>query len=383
MPTGTMSAYDLTTGVKVNMDEAIFVLSPIDSPLINGTDSDGLSILSSAPTNEIEFFWMEEQLLIPRSSLGATMVTAAVDLQLASSGDRLKFSTGDVVRVATAGTTEVIYVTGYSLTTATNLIVTRSYDGTTAIQHASGDTVIGMGTALPEGSDPSAARAQDRTSASNYTQIFGPTKISLTATEQVVGKYGVSNEFARQTFNRMKENVISREQAYLYGRKTVSTTTKIRTTAGLNTLITTNVDSTSTQITVTSIQTNQQSAFNQGGVWDRLAANPGSLGDLNLTTDTQRVRQEVTDSVRGRIPTMTVYTEFGAVTVVRNRWVSPTDAFGFSRENTIRRVMRPLVLERLAKTGDADNAQIVCEEGLELKGQAQASRFSALVYTAA
>jgi hypothetical protein len=383
MPTGVLSSFDLTVGVKVNMDESIYVLSPLDSPMINGTDADGLSVISSAPVNETEFFWMDENILVPRSSLGGTVTTAGTDLILASAADRLKFSTGDVVKVATVLTSEIIRVTGYSVTTATNLLVTKGYDGTTSAQHLTGATVIGLGTALPEGSDPEAARAQDRSSRSNYTQIFGPTLIHLTATEQVVGKYGVSNEFARQVYNRMKENVIAREQAYIYGRKTTSTTTEIRTTGGLVNYITTNTDTTSTQLTVATVQAMQQLAFNQGGVWDRLMANPGSLGDLNLTTDTSRVRQEVQDSRRGRVPTMEILTEFGGVSVVRNRWMHPFDAVGFARENVIRRVMRPLVLERLAKTGDSDKAQIVCEEGLEVKGESHGALFRNLTYTAA
>jgi hypothetical protein len=126
----------------------------------------------------------------------------------------------------------------------------------------------------------------------------------------------------------------------------------------------------------------QQLSYNQGGVWDRLMANPGSLGDLNLTTDTNRVRQEVQDSRRGRVPTMEILTEFGGVTVVRNRWVHPFNAYGFARENVIRRVMRPLVLERLAKTGDSDKAQIVCEEGLEVKGESHGAKMTGLVYAA-
>lgn len=381
MPTGLVSSYDLTTGVKVNMDESIYVLSPMDSPMINGTDADGLSVISSAPVNETEFFWMDEEILVPRSSLGATVTTAGTEIILASSADRLKFSTGDVLRIATAGTTEVVRVTGYSLTTATTLLVTKGYDSSTALQHVTGVAVIGLGTALPEGSDPEAARSQDRTSRSNYTQIFGPTAIQLSATEQVVGKYGVNNEFARQVFNRMKENVISREQAYLYGRKTTSTTTEIRTTGGLFNFITSHIEATATQLTVTSVTTQQQAAYTSGGVWDRLMASPISLADLNATADTQRVRQEIQDARRGRMPTMTVYTEFGEVTVVRNRWLNPSDATGFSRENVIRRVMRPLVLERLAKTGDSDKAQIVCEEGLEIKGQQHCSVYTALIYS--
>src|SRR5688572_11372696 len=184
MPTGLVTAYDLTVGTKVNIDEAIYVLSPIDSPMISGLDSDGLSVIGSAPVDQIRFDWMDEEILTPRAKLGAASTTGDAFLTLAAAADRLKFSTGDVVRVMLAGSTEVIRVTGYSVTTATILLVTRGYDGTTATGYAGTETVIGLGTALAEGSDPEAARSADRATSYNMTQIFGPTLIHMSGTEQ-------------------------------------------------------------------------------------------------------------------------------------------------------------------------------------------------------
>ena len=40
--------------------------------------------------------------------------------------------------------------------------------------------------------------------------------------------------------------------------------------------------------------------------------------------------------------------------------------------------MQPLVVEALAKTGDSDKVQIVCEEGLQVKGQSHMARFTSL-----
>lgn len=378
MPTGLISAYDLTVGVKVNIDESIYVLSPIDSPMISGLDSDGLSVIGSAPVDQIRFDWMQEEILTPRSALGAASTTGDAFLQLSAAAERLKFSTGDLLRVMKAGTSEIIRVTGYSVTTATILLVTRGYDSTTAVGYAGTETVIGVGTALAEGSDPEAARSQDRSTAYNMTQIFGPTLIHMSETEQVISKYGINNEFAHQTMRRTQENVISREQAYVYGRRTDSTTTEIRSTGGLDYFITTTVNSTSTQLTEVNVSAAQQAGFNRGGVSDRLMTNPKSLVDLNDIANTSRVRQEVADYKRGRMPVMEFQGEFGIVTIVRNRWVHPLHAFLFGRENVTRRVLRPLILERLAKTGDADKAQIVCEEGLEVKGEAHMAKWNNL-----
>jgi hypothetical protein len=384
MPTGLVSSYDLTVGVKVNMDEAIYVLSPLDSPMLTGMDADGLSIIGSAPTDEVQFEWMDEQLLIPRSTLGASLVTATTEIVLASAADRLKFSTGDAIRLVLASgaaNDEIIRVTGYSVTTATTLLVTRALVGTALGTYTTGAAVIGLGPALAEGSDPEAARSQDRVQNTNVTQIFGPTLVHLSETEKLVAKYGVSNEMARQLYNRTRENAISREQAFLYGARYNSTTTEIRTTGGLNYFITTNVNSTSTNLTVATVQSLQQLAFDQGGVWDRLMANPKSFDTLNDPLNTNHVRMELTETSRGRMPTMQIFTEFGPVLGVRNRWVYQGHAFGFSRENVVRRVLRPLTAEPLAKTGDSTKLQIVCEEGLEVKGEEHMGKFTFLNYT--
>jgi len=80
-----------------------------------------------------------------------------------------------------------------------------------------------------------------------------------------------------------------------------------------------------------------------------------------------------------------VITEFGELTVVRNRWMrtgtTATDALLFKRDQVVRRPLRPLVLEPLAKTGDRDTMMMVCEESLEVKGQNHMAKFTGLSYS--
>lgn len=370
---GTASSYDLTVGVKVNMDEAIYTLDPTDIPLLGGIGSDGYPILGSMPVDEIQFFWMTEQLLVPRADATALATTTQTSITLAAN-DKYRFATGDVVRVARASatTTELMQVTGYSATTSTDILVTRAFASTTASTINTSDSLVGVGAALAEGSDPSASRMKDRVTATNYTQIFGPYKISMTGTEQVVSKYGVPNEWDRQLRNRMAESAVAREMAYIYGKAFNDTTNKQRLTGGITTFITTNVDSTSTQLTVANIQTNLQNCYNNGGIPDVLAANPKALTDLNDLSNTSIVRVEIDDSRRGRMPVATVMTEFGELVILRHRWLYKQHAVCWRRDQAVRRTLRPMQFERLAKTGDADHAQFLCEEGLEFKGQQHA-----------
>ena len=378
MPTGMATAYDLTVGVIVNMDEAIYMLSPQDTPLLTGVGADGLILLSSSPVDEIQFDWMHDAILTPRSTLGA-LITGGQDYLTVASGERLRFSTGDVITINVAGnTSETIRITGYG-TTTDSLSVTRAYAGT-AMTYATSAIIVGLGTALAEGSAPETARTTDRTQVSNLTQIFGPTKVDMSRTEQQVAKYGVGNEFTHQLMARMQENAISREQALVYGVKTQSTTTKIRTTAGIDSFISSNV-TTATTLTPTTLSAVQTLAYNRGGFSDVLMGNPVVFSDMNSLADTAIVRQTIDSPMRGRTRVAWVDTEFGSVLMVRNRWLLPTDAIGLNREQVVRRVMQPLVFERLGKTGDSDQGFLVCEEGLEVKGEQHLFKFNSLGYT--
>jgi hypothetical protein len=379
MPVGIATAYDLTTGVKVNMDDVIYTLDPLDTPLLGGIGSDGMSIISSAPVDEIQFFWMHEPLLVPRSTFFGAVLSTDTFITLANATEQQRFSTGDVIRAVKTGAFEVMRITGYG-TTANTLLTTRGYAGSTAAAFSSGDQIIGVGSALAEGSAPENARTIDRAQVSNFTQIFGPTKVSLSRTEQRVSKYGVTSEFDRQTYNRLSEQAVAREAMYLYGLSTNDTSNKIRTSSGIFSFLTTNVDATSTILNVANIQTNQTLCYNQGGLPDRLIVNPASLKDLNDTTNVSIVRQTIEDPRRGRIPVMEVWTEFGPLTVVRHRWCHKFHGFLIKRDGVVRRVLDAPFMEKLAKVGDRDELQVVCEEGLEVKGQQHMALMSALVY---
>jgi len=375
--TGRVSSYDLTNGLIINIDEAIYMYSPEELPLLTGMASDGMSVLSSRPVDQVEFNWLDERNLAPRSALNGAVTTGDTFITV-TAGDQVKFSTGDVLTIRKGGADETLRVTGYG-TTADTLLVTRALAGT-ATNYASAAVVIGLGTALAEGSAPENFRADDTTKSTNCTQIFGPTAIEMSGTARVVPRYGIPDQWAHNLHLRTYENSQSREQALLYGKYYNSTTTKIRTTGGLANFITTNVDSTSTQLTVLKIQTNLQTCYNAGGLPDRVIVNPNSLVDLNDIANTSVVRTTIEDPKRGRVQTAFVETEYGSLPIVRNRWVHPFDAFAIKRDLVTRRVMRPLVFEMLAKTGDSDKGQIVCEEGLQVKGQKHMFRMSALSY---
>lgn len=373
---GNVTSYELTAGLKLNFDELIYMLSPMDLPMTLGVDAQDTMVVAKDSVDQTTFSWQDEEILTPRVLVAAAATTGDTAITVQTNEGR-RFSTGDIVRVLTTGVTtvELAKVTAIATSAVT---LARGYQSTTAASIASGAVLIGVGKALAEGSDPENFRSRDRDVRSNYTEIFGPHLIQMSATEQVVSKYGVSDEWSKQVFNRMREIYISIEQALLYGVAFNDAGNKMRGTGGLSHFISTNHDSTSTQFNLAAITAQQQACYNLGLVPSVAVANPISLNDLNDTDNTSRVRVTFDDGRRGRRRIETLDTEYGTLTIMRNRWVWAQNAFLVTPQGITRRILRPMQYEVLAKTGDSDKGMLVAEEGFQVKGQQHMARFSKL-----
>jgi len=184
--------------------------------------------------------------------------------------------------------------------------------------------------------------------------------------------------------NAMLHCNVGIEQAALYGIKYEDSATRVRSTGGLNHYITSNVDSSSDWLTVTNIETQQQAAYDNGGYFEFITARPAAFQALNNIMGNERVQTvTVEDARRGRRRAQVVMTEFGEVTLVRNRYVRKNEAFAYNRDNFIQRVFQPLVAQKLAKTDDTDSFMMVAECGFQVKGQDHMAKWTALDLTAA
>jgi len=369
-------SYDLQVETKINIDELIYILTPDDLPLLSGIGSDGLGVIGKAPVDNTVFYWMEEDVPLPRGTAAEALDNSETDLTVAS-GDAVKFAVGDAIRIDN----EILLVTAVNTTTEV-LTVTRGALGSTAATHVDASEVVGVGTVLAEGNIGS-ANFQGRDKYSNYTQIFSK-KLTVSRTEQSIPKYGVPNELNKQMKNAMLHCNVGIEQAALYGIKYEDSATRVRSTGGLNHYITTNVDSSSDWLTVTNIETQQQAAYDNGGYFEFITACPAAFQALNNIMGNERVQTvTVEDARRGRRRAQVVMTEFGEVTLVRNRYVRKTEAFAYNRDNFIQRVFQPLVAQKLAKTDDTDSFMMVAECGFQVKGQDHMAKWTALDLTAA
>jgi len=366
--------YDLTVGVIVDIEDMIHLLDPFEAPLQGMNGADGRSALSTGTCFEKKVEWLDEELLLPKSTLAAN-VTAGTTTIGVQTGHGLRFSTGDVVLIGS----EKVKVQAISSDTLT---IDRGYAGTTAAAQATDAVALILGQALQEGSNPENPRAKDRTNRDNNTQIFGPTAVRVSATENVVRKYGLGgmSEFDKQVANRAKEQLIQIEQAILYGTK-YDDESNGRTMGGFTQYITTNVDSTTTVITEATLLDDMQATWDVGGRVDRLivgATQKRKVSGLatgagtNLTIHTTQG-----EGTRG-IVIDTLVSDFGNVSVLLNRWCRASDLFGIDRDQAELLTLRPMQFEMLAKTGDSIHGQIVQEKTMRFRRERHAFRYSAL-----
>jgi hypothetical protein len=181
--------------------------------------------------------------------------------------------------------------------------------------------------------------------------------------------------------NRIKEHWIAFEQALIYGVRADDTTNKIRSMGGLAFYITAangaTMDTTTTTFSESSLVTNLQACFDNGGQPDRaimgsknkrLASAFESAGELFI----QR-----SDTGRGTIVNY-LDSDFGRLSFILDRWCRLVDVFLVEREQVQIATLRPLIYEMLAKTGDSTHAQILCEKSAKVRRFSHAARYTAL-----
>jgi hypothetical protein len=373
-----MTTYDLTSGVPRDFEEFIYLLSPVDVPLQgtyndpNGTPNPG-RIAKDEPYMEKKIEWQDEELLTPRSALAATLVTADTFLTV-TSGEREKFSTGDLVLIDD----EYIRITGYG-TTADTLTITKNWNTTgTSAQHSNLSTIVGVGTTLNEGADPENARAKDRVERFNLTEIFGPYAIVVSGSERSIQKYGVADEFIKQRDNRLKELFIAIDQTLLYGVRSTDDTNKRRAMGGLDFFITTNKDTTTTDLTETKLLDQLQNTYDNGGVVDLLITGAAQKRKISGIAAAQ-VRLQRSERIRGQVVD-TYESDFGSADVLLDRWVRKADLFGLSSEYVSYGYLsgRQPQFQPIAKTGDADKGQVLAEPSMKVRLEKRHFKFKAL-----
>tara|TARA_R110000803_G_scaffold52684_1_gene108404 strand:- start:1551 stop:2678 length:1128 start_codon:yes stop_codon:yes gene_type:complete len=369
---GTVTTYGLTEGVPISIDPFLQMLSPTETPLQNGRGSDGRLVLGSSPVDQKKFEWQDDSIDTPRSTLAATVTTGGLVLTVAS-GEQHRFGTGHVLMVGD----EQMRVTGYPGTD--QLTVTRAFNATTAGTLASAAQVLDLGTFITEGSDPDAARSSDWNNRYNMVQVLGPDQMAVSGTENIIRKYGLNMSMLDyQAAKRLIAMTISFEQSLIYGVRLEDSSAGWRQTGGIKWHITNNgtVNSAGGAITEARIVDMQQSLYDVGGS-PNIAMLTATQKRKISALDSSSIRLGRQDNGRGQIVDY-IDSDFGRMDFLVNRWCLNSDIFMFKSGQAKIRVLRPMQLEALAKTGDSRKAQLVGEKGLQFNAASHAGQFTGL-----
>lgn len=372
------NTYDVTGGVRMlEVENLVYLLTPHDVPFQGTFNSPNAetppfgranSILSHSDTNLVKYEWIEDELLPPRTTAAEAMDGSETGLDVAT-GTGKYFEVGDVVRMDD----ELMRITGISTDTLT---VTRGFGDSVAATHLNGADVVGTGMALAEGSDPANGRYVDRSGLYNVTQIFGPTEVEQSGTQQSVSQYGVSNELMYQVGKRMPELAIAYEQAIIYGQREQDTTNKWRTMGGFFHYIVTNKDTTTTTLDEPALNDQLQGAYNNGGVIDLIAA--GGRQKRNISAFSSGIiRLDRGDRTRGQV-VETYESDFGRVDILLNRHMRTSDLVGVTKKYISLVTLRPWSVTPLAKTGDTERVMLLGEKGMKVRLQKRHCVFNAL-----
>lgn len=227
----------------------------------------------------------------------------------------------------------------------------------------------------------------------NYTQISRKTLI-ISGTVEAVDKAGRKSEEAYQMAKRGAEIKRDMETMALANQAAVvGNTTTPRRTAGLPTWLTSNVsrgaggasgaltngivssaatDGTTRAFTEALLKPVLQSVWTNGGSLKMLMVGPGNKVVASTFPGIAQQRYDV----GGAKPTSIIgaadiyVSDFGNVTIVPNRFQRNRDAFVLDPAYAEIVYLRPMFREKLAKTGDAEKSQMVCEWGLKVNNEA-------------
>lgn len=368
--TGLGNNVNLDNSLMPDVNRVVAMLTADDTPLQSGS-VEGRTVLAVRQAKRERIDWFEDTLLTGVSAVVGTLVTAGTELTV-TAGTRPHFSTGDALIIGA----EIVRVAGYS-TGADILNITRAVSGTAA-QYTAGTLVRSLGRMQADGADATDARMVDRTNQFNYTQVFVD-ELALTGTRQNVQDWitGMGGERDYQEYKKLAEHMIKRERAIIKGRRVLDGSNR-RLMGGLDEFAGI-VDTTAGALTETMLKNMVRTIYENGADIGDLVilASPRQRDVISSFTTFGVIQVQRGDGTRGTSVNKFV-SDFGQGTVVTHRHLASSELYVYSRENVAIAPLRSVEIQPLAKTGDADRAQILSEISLEVTKGVQVGRFTSL-----
>lgn len=237
-----------------------------------------------------------------------------------------------------------------------------------------------------------ATTAEARTQASrygNYTQIF-KNAVTIPGTDAGLDKVGKLHSMAEEVLKVGAEQKLDIEKAIFDNNARVAGSGSVaREMAGLGAWVTTNVnnvgtgganptgngtdartDGTTTAFSQADFDTTMQEIWSEGGKPDAVYLSAGQMNTALGFTGNNNQRSTI-GAADGKVSKLlNVYmTPWGSVEFVPSRENRSRDVWIIEHDKLAIAELRPMKNEELAKTGDAETRQVVCELTLEVKAE--------------
>ena len=254
----------------VDMSNEIALLEPEATPL---TVLSKRIAGSSKVTKNPKYDNLTDELVPRWDKVNGAVANGTATTITVDNGDY--FSVNDLVVVPSTG--EQMLVTAIS---TNDLTVTRGFGGTAAAIADNANLLI-TGNAMAEGSNAPDSKTTKTVTNTNYTQIFR-TPFEVTGTQDASKLYGGA-DMVYLAKKMGIEHAKTIEEAFLFGHKNKATSGNEvrRSTAGLNSLVTTNRTDTSGTLTETDFEAFLRTAFRYGKKVKTLMASPLLASAIN------------------------------------------------------------------------------------------------------
>lgn len=372
------ASFDQSGVYKLDLSD---VLSAI---LLDDTDFISNLGVSGEVATQTKHSWVEDALNSTTSiQSGGTQAQMALGT---TSGTVIRFSAsmmgqitaGTLLKDRLSGKTEVIQVTAVSSTSAT---VVRGYGATSAQTHAAGATWDIISNPRPQGMAGPKDESTTRALKHNFTQIFSK-GVKITGTAQAIEHAGVSSEDAYQIDLRLRELKRELDRAAIMGVRAASdvSATVYGTMGGVidyvGFIAAGNVNGTAETLTPSVLNAMAKQVFDDGGMPDMVLV--GGVQKQKISAFDQEYRRSTLDARRAGFTVEEFVSDLGVnLKVVVDRWV-PNDVclvLDSSKLKLLPLRNRAFFLEKLGKTGDSNDWQIVGEYTMEVRNAAEAHAY--------
>jgi hypothetical protein len=371
------ASFDQSGVYKLDLSE---VLSSI---LLDDTDFLSTIGVSAEAATQTKHSWVED-------ALNATSVISLGDLTnsataLALSASHLtRITAGTLLKDSLSGKTEVIQVTAVGAASAT---IVRGYGATSGVTHngagaTSASTWEIISNPRPQGMTGPKDESTTRALKYNYTQIFSK-GVKITGTAQAIEHAGVNAEDAYHIDLRLRELKRELDRTCIMGVRAATdvSASAYSTMGGLIDFIgfietSGNTNGTAETLTPSVLNAMAKQIFDDGGMPTHVIV--GGTQKQKISTFDQEFRRSTLDTRRSGYTVEEFVTDLGMnLQVIVDRWV-PTDVavvIDSSKVKVLPLRTRAFFLEKLGKTGDSNDWQIIGEYTMEVRNAAQAHAY--------